>query len=32
MIGAAGFVDLRKGVRAGFDLNAEPHLALVSAA
>jgi N6-L-threonylcarbamoyladenine synthase len=28
MIGAAGFLAYRKGVRAGFDLNAEPHLAL----
>jgi N6-L-threonylcarbamoyladenine synthase len=28
MIGAAGYVSFRKGVRAGFDLNAEPHLSL----
>ncbi len=28
MIAAAGEVALRKGVRAGWDLNAEPHLAL----
>jgi N6-L-threonylcarbamoyladenine synthase len=28
MIGAAGFVNHEKGVRAGWDLNAEPHLAL----
>jgi N6-L-threonylcarbamoyladenine synthase len=28
MIAAAGFVNLRRGVRAGLDLNAEPHLAL----
>jgi len=28
MIAAAGFVAFRKGVRAGWDLNAEPHLAL----
>jgi len=28
MIGAAGFVNFRKGVRATWDLNAEPHLAL----
>jgi N6-L-threonylcarbamoyladenine synthase len=28
MIAAAGFVNLRRGVRAGWDLNAEPHLAL----
>jgi N6-L-threonylcarbamoyladenine synthase len=28
MIGAAGFVNFRKGLRAGLDLNAEPHLAL----
>jgi N6-L-threonylcarbamoyladenine synthase len=28
MIGAAGFVAFRKGVRGGWDLNAEPHLAL----
>jgi N6-L-threonylcarbamoyladenine synthase len=28
MIAAAGFVGLRRGVRAGWDLNAEPHLAL----
>jgi N6-L-threonylcarbamoyladenine synthase len=28
MIGAAGFVAFQKGVRAGWDLNAEPHLPL----
>ena len=28
MIGAAGFVAYRKGRRAGWDLNAEPHLPL----
>ena len=28
MIGAAGFVNFRKGLRAGLDLNAEPHLEL----
>ena len=28
MIGAAGFVNFRKGLRAGLDLNAEPHLDL----
>jgi N6-L-threonylcarbamoyladenine synthase len=28
MIAASGFVSLRRGVRAGWDLNAEPHLAL----
>jgi N6-L-threonylcarbamoyladenine synthase len=28
MIAAAGFVNLRRGVRGGWDLNAEPHLAL----
>ncbi len=28
MIGAAGFVAFRRGVRAGWDLNAEPHLPL----
>ena len=28
MIGAAGFVGYRKGRRAGWDLNAEPHLAI----
>ena len=28
MIAAAGFVNLRRGVRADWDLNAEPHLAL----
>lgn len=28
MIGAAGFVNLRKGLRAGWDLNADPHLPL----
>jgi len=28
MIGAAGFVSFRKGVRAGLDLDGEPHLAL----
>ena len=28
MIGAAGFVNFRRGLRAGFDLNAEPHLPL----
>jgi N6-L-threonylcarbamoyladenine synthase len=28
MIAAAGFVAFRKGVRGGWDLNAEPHLAL----
>ena len=30
MIGAAGFLGFRKGIRAGWDLNAEPHLALPS--
>lgn len=29
MIGAAGFVNFRKGQRAGWDLNADPHLALI---
>ncbi len=29
MIGAAGFVNFRKGLRAGWDLNAEPHLDIV---
>ncbi len=28
MIGAAGFVNFRRGVRAGLDLDAEPHLSL----
>jgi N6-L-threonylcarbamoyladenine synthase len=28
MIGAAGFVNFNKGLRAGLDLNAEPHLSL----
>jgi N6-L-threonylcarbamoyladenine synthase len=28
MIGAAGFVNFRKGLQAGWDLNAEPHLPL----
>ncbi len=28
MIAAAGFVNFRRGLRAGFDLNAEPHLQL----
>ena len=28
MIGAAGFVNFQKGLRAGLDLNAEPHLDL----
>ena len=28
MIGAAGFVNFRRGIRAGFDLDAEPHLPL----
>jgi hypothetical protein len=28
MIGAAGFVNFSKGLRAGLDLNAEPHLPL----
>ena len=32
MIAAAGFLAFRKGVRAGWDLNAEAHLALGSAA
>ena len=30
MIGAAGFVNFNKGLRAGLDLNAEPHLDLGS--
>jgi hypothetical protein len=28
MIGAAGFVNFQKGLRASLDLNAEPHLDL----
>jgi N6-L-threonylcarbamoyladenine synthase len=32
MIGAAGFVSFRGGLRGGFDLNADPQLALVSVA
>ena len=31
MIAAAGFVGLRRGVRAGWDLNAEPQLPLADA-
>ena len=29
MIGAAGFVNMGKGLRAGLDLDADPHLPLV---